>query len=275
MNYQEAYEEGTRRLILAQIADAELDARYLLEEVCQTDRTALYVHKDRTLSENEKEKYLAGIGRREQHEPLQQILGFTEFMGLRFLVTNQVLCPRQDTEILVEEVMRYLQDGSRILDMCTGSGCILLSLLHYSNQCIGTGADISPEALSVARQNADNLELEAAWIQSDLFEKISGEYEYIVSNPPYIPEEELKGLMPEVRDHEPYIALSGLEDGLFYYHSLIPAAREHLCGGGMLFLEIGYQQAEDVTRLMQESGYREITVKKDLAGLDRVVYGMR
>lgn len=275
MNYQEAYEEGTKRLLQAQIPEAALDARYLLEHVCHTDRTALYVHQDRVLTEEEQKNYLKLTGRRLQHEPLQQILGFAEFMGLRFRVTDQVLCPRQDTEILVEEVMRSLQDGSRILDMCTGTGCILLSLLHYSNACAGTGADISPAALKIAEQNAEELGLEAAWIRSDLFEQITGEFEVIVSNPPYIPEAEIQTLMPEVRDHEPHIALSGMEDGLFFYRKLIPEAREHLCGGGMLFLEIGYQQAEAVTQLMMESGYREITVKKDLAGLDRVVYGMR
>ena len=154
MNYRECYEWGRQSLKAAGIEEADLDARLLLETICHTDRNTLLVHGDRQVSHEEESAYNDWISRRARHIPLQHITGEQEFMGLTFLVNEHVLIPRQDTEILVEEVLRQLTDGSRILDMCTGSGCILLSLLHYSNDCQGTGADISKEALAVARQNA-------------------------------------------------------------------------------------------------------------------------
>ena len=273
MQYRELYRMGKDRLMEAKIPEAELDARLLLEEVCGTDRNDLLVHGDREIAPEQSERYLDFIHRRQKHEPLQQITGYQEFMGLRFKVTPDVLIPRQDTEILVEEVMRYLHDGMHILDMCTGSGCILLSLLKYSNDCEGTGCDISEPALKVAEGNAKELSLNASFVQSNLFENISGKYEFIVSNPPYIPTGVIPTLMEEVRDHEPVSALDGREDGLYFYREIVEKAGEYLYPGGMLFFEIGYDQAEKVSSLMRKAGYQEVTVCKDLAGLDRVVYG--
>lgn len=273
MNYRELYDTGKDRLEKAGIQEAALDARLLLEEVCRTDRNTLLVHGDRPVTEDEEKKYLAFVERRSVHEPLQQITGWQEFMGLRFRVTEDVLVPRQDTETLVEEVMRYLRDGMEILDVCTGSGCILLSLLRYSNGCRGVGCDISEKALAVARENAEELGLSAEFIQSDLFESIEGKFEYIVSNPPYIRKDVIPTLMEEVKDHEPLIALDGGVDGLDFYRRITGEATEHLYPGGMLFFEIGYDQGEAVKMLMEEEGYEEVTVSQDLAGLDRVVYG--
>lgn len=273
MQYQELYRMGKDRLTEAKIPEAELDARLLLEEVCGTDRNDLLVHGDKEIPPEQCDRYVEYIQRRQKREPLQQITGYQEFMGLRFKVTPDVLIPRQDTEILVEEVMRYLHDGMHILDMCTGSGCILLSLLKYSNDCEGTGCDISEPALKVAEENAKELSLNASFVQSNLFENISGKYEFIVSNPPYIPTGVIPTLMEEVRDHEPVSALDGREDGLYFYREIVEKAGEYLYPGGMLFFEIGYDQAEKVSSLMQEAGYQEVTVCKDLAGLDRVVYG--
>ena len=273
MQYQELYRMGKDRLTEAKVPEAELDARLLLEEVCGTDRNDLLVHGDREIAPEQSERYLDFIHRRQKHEPLQQITGYQEFMGLRFKVTPDVLIPRQDTEILVEEVMRYLHDGMHILDMCTGSGCILLSLLKYPNDCEGTGCDISEPALKVAEENAKELSLNASFVQSNLFENISEKYEFIVSNPPYIPTGVIPTLMEEVRDHEPVSALDGREDGLYFYREIVEKAGEYLYPGGMLFFEIGYDQAEKVSSLMREAGYQEVTVCKDLAGLDRVVYG--
>ena len=273
MQYQELYRMGKDRLTEAKVPEAELDARLLLEEVCGTDRNDLLVHGDREIAPEQSERYLDFIHRRQKHEPLQQSTGYQEFMGLRFKVTPDVLIPRQDTEILVEEVMRYLHDGMHILDMCTGSGCILLSLLKYSNDCEGTGCDISEPALKVAEENAKELSLNASFVQSNLFENISGKYEFIVSNPPYIPTGVIPTLMEEVRDHEPVSALDGREDGLYFYREIVEKAGEYLYPGGMLFFEIGYDQAEKVSSLMRQAGYQEVTVCKDLAGLDRVVYG--
>jgi protein-(glutamine-N5) methyltransferase, release factor-specific len=273
MNYRKLYETGKDRLEKAGIQEAALDARLLLEEVCRTDRNTLLVHGDRAVTEEEETQFRIFIERRSAHEPLQQITGWQEFMGLRFSVTEDVLVPRQDTETLVEEVMRYLRDGMEILDVCTGSGCILLSLLRYSNGCRGVGCDISEKALAVAGQNAKELGISAQFIQSDLFESIEGRFEYIVSNPPYIRKDVIPTLMEEVRDHEPLIALDGGEDGLDFYRKITREATEHLYSGGMLFFEIGYDQGEAVKLLMEEEGYEEVTVSQDLAGLDRVVYG--
>lgn len=273
MNYRKLYETGKDRLEKAGIQEAALDARLLLEEVCGTDRNTLLVHGDRAVTEEEETQFRIFIERRSTHEPLQQITGWQEFMGLRFSVTEDVLVPRQDTETLVEEVMRYLRDGMEILDVCTGSGCILLSLLRYSNGCRGVGCDISEKALAVAGQNAKELGISAQFIQSDLFESIEGRFEYIVSNPPYIRKDMIPTLMEEVRDHEPLIALDGGEDGLDFYRKITREATEHLYSGGMLFFEIGYDQGEAVKLLMEEEGYKEVTVSQDLAGLDRVVYG--
>ena len=273
MQYQELYRMGKDRLTEAKVPEAELDARLLLEEVCGTDRNDLLVHGDKEVPPEQCDRYVEYIQRRQKREPLQQITGYQEFMGLRFKVTPDVLIPRQDTEILVEEVMRYLHDGMHILDMCTGSGCILLSLLKYSNDCEGTGCDISEKALKVAEENAEMLSLNASFVQSNLFENISGKYEFIVSNPPYIPTGVIPTLMEEVRDHEPVSALDGREDGLYFYREIVEKAGEYLYPGGMLFFEIGYDQAEKVSSLMREAGYQEVTVCKDLAGLDRVVYG--
>jgi len=274
-SYRELYQWGCGELVQAKIEEAALDARLLLEEVCHTDRNYLMVHGENPVLEEQSLAYTAYIGQRKKHIPLQHILGYQEFMGLRFKVNSDVLIPRQDTEVLVEEVMRYLHDGMRILDMCTGSGCILLSLLQYSNDCIGVGCDISDKVLAVAKENARVLNKEATFIQSDLFEKIDGKFDIIVSNPPYIPTSVIDTLMPEVKEHEPFGALDGKEDGLFFYKKIVLRSVDYLQPGGMLFFEIGCEQAEAVSECMREAGYRDITVCKDLAGLDRVVYGIK
>lgn len=278
--YQEVYREGEAKLIQAGIDEATLDARLLLEYVCGTDRNTLLAHGDREVTEKEYGCYCDLIVKRAGHIPLQHLTGEQEFMGLTFVVNNKVLVPRQDTEVLVEEALRHLHDGIRILDMCTGSGCILLSLLQYSNDCTGTGVDLSPEALKTAEANYRRLreqrpEMEACFIESDLFAGLhNGEqYEMIVSNPPYIRTDVIDTLMPEVREHEPWMALDGREDGLYFYREITRRAGEYLTSGGMLFYEIGYDQAKDVCKIMENEGFREIEVVKDFAGLDRVVYG--
>ena len=274
MQYAKLYQIGKEQLQKAGIAEAELDARLLLEFICHTDRNALYAHGDQEIEDEKMQDFLQLIEKRAVHIPLQHLTGEQNFMGLDFLVNEHVLIPRQDTEILVEEIMRDLHDGIRILDMCTGSGCILLSLLHYSNDCSGVGVDVSEDALAVARQNADRLaEKQAVFIQSDLFEKVEGSFDLIVSNPPYIRSQEIAGLMPEVREHEPHLALDGKDDGLHFYREIIKGTMLHLKRGGQLFFEIGYDQGEAVQALLAANGYTEIAVVKDYAGLDRVVYG--
>ena len=279
MTYRSMVTEGGRVLAAAGVPEAELDAWYLLEYLRKergerSDRQWYLLNREDEARAEEEKAYQELIERRAKRIPLQQITGEQEFMGLSFRVNEHVLIPRQDTEILVEEIMRDLHDGIRILDMCTGSGCILLSLLHYSNDCSGVGVDVSEDALAIARQNADRLaEKQAVFIQSDLFEKVEGSFDLIVSNPPYIRSQEIAGLMPEVREHEPHLALDGKDDGLHFYREIIKGAMPHLKRGGQLFFEIGYDQGEAVQALLAANGYTEIAVVKDYAGLDRVVYG--
>lgn len=279
VNYGELYRAGKKILEQADIGEAALDARLLLESVCRTNRNDLLVHGDREVEPEKEKTYLTFIEKRASHMPLQYITGVQEFMGLEFTVNEKVLIPRQDTEILVEEVLRDLHDGSRILDMCTGSGCILISLLHYSNDCQGTGADISGDALCVARENAARIlagkkdDTVARFVESDLFERVEGRFDILISNPPYIRSAVIPELAEEVRGNEPILALDGAEDGLLFYRRIIKQGKEHLCGGGRLFFEIGYDQGVAVKGMMEEAGYADVRIVKDFSGLDRVVYG--
>ena len=284
MKYKEIYLWGREELQKAEVGEFELDARLLLEHICHTNRNTLLVHGDREVTQEEEQKYQEAITLRKSRIPLQHITGVQDFMGLEFKVNRHVLCPRQDTECLVEEVMRHMNDGNRILDMCTGSGCILLSLLHYSNHCTGIGADISVDALAVAEENKKRIMAlkrpnpwqsdSVTFVCSDLFSEISGEkFDIIVSNPPYIASGVIPTLMEEVREHESLAALDGKEDGLFFYRKIVSQSRDDLSKEGMLFFEIGYDQGQPVSEMMKEAGYSEVTVVKDFAGLDRVVYG--
>lgn len=278
MTYRESYEAGKRTLAKAGIAEAELDARLLLEYVCGTDRNTLLVHGDRKLDGAQEAAFGSLIKKRAERIPLQHLTGTQNFMGLEFEVNGQVLIPRQDTEILVEEALKELHDGMRVLDMCTGSGCILISLLAYSNDCSGVGVDLSGEALRVAERNMRRLlEEEKAdrvtLVQGDLFERVEGRFDMLVSNPPYIRTGELETLMPEVREHEPRMALDGTEDGLFFYRKIVEGSKNHLKRGGLLLFETGWDQAAAVSGLMRKAGYGEVRVVKDYAGHDRVVAG--
>ncbi len=278
LTYDGVYREGAARLGEADIEEAELDARLLLEFVCGTDRNTLLVHGERDVSEEEYGRYCGLIERRAAHVPLQHLTGEQDFMGLTFLVNKDVLVPRQDTEVLVEEAMKHLHDGMRMLDLCTGSGCILLSLLHYSNDCEGVGVDLSARALSVAGKNYEiqrtqRPDMKARFLEGNLFEGLEDRFDMIVSNPPYIKTDVIDTLMPEVREYEPVMALDGGTDGLVFYRRIAGDAGAYLNGGGMLFFEIGCEQAADVCKIMEAAGFREVEVVKDFAGLDRVVYG--
>ncbi len=278
MTYRELYDKGCQSLRDAGIEEAVLDARLLLEYVCHTKRNDLLVHGDRLVEAEQEQICLALIAKRGKRIPLQHLTGEQDFMGLTFRVNEHVLIPRQDTEILVEEVLKELHDGMRILDMCTGSGCILISLLHYSNGCQGVGVDISEEALQVAGENAEKILGNdgvpmVQFLHSDLFENVTGTYDVIVSNPPYIRSDVIQTLMPEVKDHEPIQALDGTEDGLYFYRKIVAESREYLVRGGRLYFEIGHDQAEEVSALMEEAGFTDVKQVKDYAGLDRVVFG--
>lgn len=275
MTLREACRYGADRLRDAGVPEAELDAWYLLEWASVLDRSHYLAYPEEELGKEAESRFLEALERRERRIPLQHITGEQEFMGLSFLVSDQVLIPRQDTEILVEQALKYLKPGMRFLDLCTGSGCILLSLLHFCPGAEGTGADLSLTALEVAERNRKRLSLPAKLMQSDLFEKIEGSFDLIVSNPPYIRRDEIPGLMEEVRLHEPLMALDGHGDGLYFYRKIIEESDLYLKQGGWLMFEIGSDQGEAVTAMMRRAGYTRVEVIRDLAGLDRVVTGRR
>ncbi len=281
LTLKQLYKVGTVKLAEEGIEEFSLDAWYLLEYVTGVSKAMYFAEPERAVSEENADRYIDCIRRRAARIPLQHITGEQEFMGYPFCVNEHVLIPRQDTEILVEEAIQVMRPKMKVLDMCTGSGCIVLSILkmcrekYYMTDLQGIGADVSEEALKVARENGRRLGVQVTWIQSDLFAKIPEEekYDVIVSNPPYIETAVIDTLQEEVRLHDPYIALDGKEDGLYFYRRIISEAGKYLKTQGKLMFEIGCDQAEAVEELMKNAGYEQITVKKDLAGLDRVVYG--
>lgn len=280
LELQQIYREGEELLRTAGIDESMIDAWYLLEHVTGISRAMYLANPRKEIEESQAEEYFSYIRKRMKRIPLQHITGEQEFMGYTFKVNEHVLIPRQDTEILVEEALKYLKSDMKVLDMCTGSGCILLSLLKMGqerkllNKLAGTAVDISENALCVAKENAENLGISVEFIHSNLFENVDGIFDMIVSNPPYIRTEVIEGLQEEVRLHDPFIALDGKEDGLFFYRKIVDEGRKFLKKGGMLLFEIGHDQGEDVSMLMKNAGFDNVVVKKDLAGLDRVVFGV-
>ncbi|MBD5537518.1 MAG: peptide chain release factor N(5)-glutamine methyltransferase [Lachnospiraceae bacterium] len=276
MSYRECYQSGAKRLRGAGVPDPETDARLLLEFVCGTNYNTLLAHGEIKVSREKEADYEALIKRREKREPLQLLTGEQDFCGLTFQVNRHVLIPRQDTEILVEYALKRLKAGMKLLDMCTGSGCILISLLAMTENVHGTGADISKEALFVAEENSRRLlpeDKQPKWVLSDLFSALQGRFDMIVSNPPYIPSGEIKTLMPEVRDFEPAAALDGGGDGLLFYENIVRQSGAYLKENGWLVFEIGCTQGEAVSGLLKAAGFAGVEIIKDYAGLDRVVAG--
>lgn len=270
MTYVEAYDWGKKRLTECQVPDAEWDAWLLLEYVTDMKRAEYLLHQRENMERTAEEQYHRMIRQRERRIPLQQLTGEVEFMGLSFSVDSNVLIPRQDTEILVELALPEVE-GKRVLDVCTGSGCIAIALQKLGNPEVCHGVDLSLQALAVAQMNGKHLGAEVNFWQSDLFAQVTEIYDVIISNPPYIASEVILELMPEVREHEPVMALDGGADGCQFYRRLTVEAGRYLRNGGKLFLEIGYDQGKTVTALLQENGFKEIQVHQDLAGHDRVV----
>lgn len=275
MTYREAIRLGEKALLIAGVMDAKTDAWLLLEMVCKIDRAFYYMHMEEDLPEEQVSEYEIAIKKRAEHVPLQYIVGETEFMGLKFKVNSNVLIPRQDTETLVEEILKVAAPGMKILDLCTGSGCVIVSILHNVKGVEGFATDISKQALLVAKENAKLNDVTVSFERSDLFENVTGTFDLIVSNPPYIPTEKIAKLMPEVCQFEPMEALDGKEDGLFFYRKIIAECDRYLNPMGRIFFEIGYDQGEAVSELLRCAGFEDIRVIKDLAKNDRVVTGMK
>ncbi len=273
MTYREAVNYGSQMLAMADIAESKTDAWLLLEMACRIDRSFYYLHMEEELPEEQFSEYEIALKKRAEHVPLQYITGETEFMGLKFRVNSGVLIPRQDTETLVEETLKAVKPGMRVLDLCTGSGCVIVSILHNAENVEGFATDISRQALNVAKENARLNETSVIFERSDLFDHVTGTFDMIVSNPPYIPTGELVKLMPEVHLFEPEEALDGKEDGLYFYRRIIAECGDYLKPGGMIFFEIGYDQGEAVSEMLRSAGFLMVRVTKDLSRLDRVVSG--
>ena len=274
MTYREAINLGEKVLNMADVADAKIDAWLLLEMVCKIDRSFYYLHMEDEVAEEQLSEYEIALRKRAEHVPLQYIVGEAEFMGLKFKVNSNVLIPRQDTETLVEEALKVVKPEMKVLDMCTGSGCIIVSIVHNIPEVEGTATDISKQALLVAKENAKLNQVSVTFERSDLFDNVTGTYDVIVSNPPYIRTGEVVKLMPEVQEFEPMEALDGKEDGLYFYRKIIKECKAYLKPGGHILFEIGYDQGEAVSGLLKEAGFKNVTVIKDLAHNDRVVTGM-
>ncbi len=272
MNMEQLLAAGEERLFKAGIADSKTDAWYLMEHHFHLNRVSFWVNSKLSVEEDAQAGYMDLIEKRAEHIPLQYITGEQEFMGLSFQVNPSVLIPRQDTEVLVEEVLKYCE-GKEVLDVCTGSGCIIISLSRLSHLKRGVGLDISPDALETAKKNGEINQTLVQWLESDLFEAVMDKFDIIVSNPPYIESRIVDELMPEVRIHEPRIALDGMEDGLHFYRCITEKAMKYLKKDGAIFFEIGYNQGEAVASLLKEAGFSQVKIIKDLCGLDRVVSG--
>lgn len=281
MTYSELFKLSVEKLNSAGIAEAESDVRVLFDYLINADRTFMLIHKDDEATAEEYDTIIKAISDREKRIPVQHITGYQNFMGFEFKVTKDVLVPRFDTECLVEEAMLVTNDGDKVLDVCTGSGCILISLMKYKNDIKGIGTDISEKALLIAKENAKDIMGSAyseyenpQFIQGDLFSNIiDKDFDVIVSNPPYIRSCVIDTLEPEVKEFDPMIALDGGEDGLDFYRRIADEARNHLRKGGHLLVEIGYDQGEDVKSLFVDNGYLDVKIVKDLCSNDRVVLG--
>jgi release factor glutamine methyltransferase len=259
------------------IEGGRLDAELLLGDTLGLDRVGLYLNYDRPLSAGELETFRGAVGRRAKREPLAYIRGRAEFWSLPLAVSPAVLIPRPDTEVLVEEALKRIASPCRILDVGTGSGAIAIALAHELPGAQVEGVDISREALAVARQNAErNAVAERVTLRENDLRQLQGvDFDLVVSNPPYIPTADLGGLMPEVKQYEPLLALDGGSDGLSSYRLLSAQARTLLKPAGWLLLEVGIGQAAAVADLLQGAGLVEIFTRADYAGVPRVVGGRR
>lgn len=295
LKVKEILEIGQRQLEEHNIADAKLDAKLLYCDMMKITTTALLLEYQRTLPDRQCDEYFALLDRRSSGEPLQYITGTQEFMGLEFNVDENVLIPRQDTETMVEDALSIIDSNQlrgeqllpkakkdwEVLDLCCGSGCIGVSLDKLSKRTKVTCSDLSSGALAVAKANANKLGAKITFKEGNLLEPFKGrfknkKFDMIISNPPYIKSEVIETLQPEVKDHEPMMALDGGESGLDFYRAIVEDAAGCLRKEGILVMEIGHDQKDDVMAMMEATGkFKDIAGLKDLAGRDRIVVGVR
>lgn len=269
---------ATKKLKAAGIDNPGFDARILAAHALGFDRAQMLSAAGQPVDAKNLKSLEALIARRAKREPVARILGEREFWSLPFGLNEATLEPRPDSETLVEAVLKKLvlrqqNTAPRILDLGTGTGCLLLSLLHELPEATGLGVDIAPRAVEQAQKNAQKLELDnrARFVTGNWIENIAERFDVIISNPPYIPQKDMEGLMPEVREHDPHLALDGGEDGLTAYRFLIPHMPQYLKPNGLLVFEVGIHQADLVAGLLKKSGFTDITAHHDLGGVERCV----
>ena len=275
MKIEELLRYGKGKLEKQKVEDASIISRILMQYVLKIDRNKLIINKNDNVDINKENEYKEYIEEIIKGKPVQYITNNQEFMRLNFYVDENVLIPQPDTEILVEEVIKSIdiKENIEILDMCTGSGCIGISLAKNIENTKVTLVDISKEAIEIAKKNAiqNGVENKVTFIQSDMFENVKGKFDIIVSNPPYIKTDIIQALDKQVQN-EPYIALDGGEDGLDFYKILINEAHKYLKKDGKIFLEIGYDQKQEIESLAKQSKhYKKIETIKDLSQNDRVI----
>ncbi len=273
MTYAGLMTEAEKQLQGAGFSEARTDVRALMMYVCGMDFMALLRDGEEEVPTEVERRFYKALSERLKHVPVQYITGEQDFCGLTFSVRPGVLIPRPETELLAEEVFQT-SEGKRVLDLCTGSGCIAVTVAKLGKPVFVAATDYSEEALAIAKENASRLGANVTFYHGDLFETVEGRYDIIVSNPPYIKSEVVDTLMPEVREYEPRMALDGRSDGLFFYRRICKEAKEYLMPQGRLLFEIGHDQGREVAELLQKEGYSGIEIRKDYAGLDRMVFAV-
>lgn len=269
--------EAVGRLVEAGVEGAPRDARLLLAQALGIEPVDVILRETDAIDPVSLTVFESLIQRRIASEPVSRIRGWRDFYGRRFIITPDVLDPRPETELLVEQGLARLPSGGRVLDLGVGSGCILLSVLAERDDVSGVGVDLSPKALSVARQNAEALGVggRASFIEGSWDAPLEGGFDLVLSNPPYIPEHDIAGLSVDVREYDPRMALTPGGDGLDPYRVILAAMPGWLKPGGCVGFEFGIEQAASVTMLMRQAGLSDIEVHQDLAGIDRAAFGRR
>ncbi len=253
------------------ISSPKQNAETIISHILKMKRLDIYLHLENEISETQLNSILVIAERRKKCEPLQYILGETEFYGYKIKVNKSVLIPRPETELLVEKIIKEENNVNRILEIGTGSGAIVIALKKHFKNSIVLGSDISKDALKIAAENAEINCVQLEFVKSDIFENIAGRFDFIISNPPYISPDEYEQLPIEIRDHEPKSALQAENNGLYYYEKILQNAKEHLTKSGMIYFEIGCDQAEKIAEIAKENGFSNIQIFKDLNGYNRIM----
>jgi release factor glutamine methyltransferase len=261
----------TAQLKKNEITSPKQNAEIIISHVLQMNRLDIYLQPEKEISDTQLNSILKITSRRKRHEPLQYILGETEFYGYKIIVSNSVLIPRSETELLVEKIIHEEKSGTRILDIGTGSGAIVIALAKNLETEYIDAVDISKIVLKIAQQNADLNNVEINFFQSDIFENVTNKYDLIISNPPYISQVKYEQLPVEIKEYEPKSALQAENNGLYFYEKILQNAKEHLTKSGKIYFEIGYDQAKKIIEIARENEFSDIQVFKDLNGFDRIM----